>query len=716
MDSDLKDFVKTQISSLSDADPEILADYILALITEAKPSNDNKNSLKEKLNEFFEDQTDVFIDRLFNHLDKKSGTKNASSNESYQIEGSDDDEEDGDRSFKHRRQKQDKDASRNEYNKRQLSDHEESNTNKMHRPYKPHRDDPTAIEASSGSSYSPYNNNNHSNRRGNRMNGHGRGGKRNYLSKPVCRDYNEKGYCVRGDLCPYDHGSDSIVVDEASTYNNNNRFGANSGNRMMPMVPGTQPFFNIPPNAFGSTEAYDPESGALMQNTMANFPMNLNNGMMPPIPDNILKSMMMIQQQQQQQQQQQGYTAPGGPMRKPHGTGHRNRGGYGNVNNDKMNNNNNNRLQQQQQNHRQQQTALVIDNIPQEMCDMTKINEYFKKFGTIINIKLQLQKAIVQFNTHAEAEAAYSSPDAIFDNRFVKVYWYKEGDEQPTAEPKPKIQNHWKPQPPPPSVTHNEPDPNEVAAKAAELAKLREEKQKKRQEQMKAVLDAQKQREQLLQEKIDEQKKLLAKLSDTSLTPAAKEELLATLKKIASDINISKTTTTPTPTTATATPATTNATVSVGNSNESPDQLKEKLAKLEAEAASLGISPDGSNRLSNYPSVRGGGSFYGYRGGWPRVARGGIKRSLDNRPTKILIKNIPENINKDELQQHFQQFGNLVSFDNNQNDFIAHYSQRYEAEKAMVIGSKLLAGQLTLSWYTNTTPVSQNTLDQESKV
>lgn len=29
-----------------------------------------------------------------------------------------------------------------------------------------------------------------------------------------CRDYDEKGYCMRGDLCPYDHGADPVVLEE----------------------------------------------------------------------------------------------------------------------------------------------------------------------------------------------------------------------------------------------------------------------------------------------------------------------------------------------------------------------------------------------------------------------------------------------------------------------------------------------------------------------
>ncbi|XP_028406262.1 RNA-binding protein 26-like [Dendronephthya gigantea] len=31
-----------------------------------------------------------------------------------------------------------------------------------------------------------------------------------------CRDYDEKGYCMRGELCPYDHGNDPLVVEDVN--------------------------------------------------------------------------------------------------------------------------------------------------------------------------------------------------------------------------------------------------------------------------------------------------------------------------------------------------------------------------------------------------------------------------------------------------------------------------------------------------------------------
>lgn len=31
--------------------------------------------------------------------------------------------------------------------------------------------------------------------------------------RPRCRDYDEKGFCIRGDLCDFDHGNDPVIVD-----------------------------------------------------------------------------------------------------------------------------------------------------------------------------------------------------------------------------------------------------------------------------------------------------------------------------------------------------------------------------------------------------------------------------------------------------------------------------------------------------------------------
>ena len=34
--------------------------------------------------------------------------------------------------------------------------------------------------------------------------------------RPRCRDYDEKGFCLRGDLCKFDHGMDAVVLEDAA--------------------------------------------------------------------------------------------------------------------------------------------------------------------------------------------------------------------------------------------------------------------------------------------------------------------------------------------------------------------------------------------------------------------------------------------------------------------------------------------------------------------
>uniref|UniRef100_A0A8C5GXH1 C3H1-type domain-containing protein n=1 Tax=Gouania willdenowi TaxID=441366 RepID=A0A8C5GXH1_GOUWI len=34
-----------------------------------------------------------------------------------------------------------------------------------------------------------------------------------------CRDYDEKGFCMRGDMCPFDHGSDPVIVEDVNLPN-----------------------------------------------------------------------------------------------------------------------------------------------------------------------------------------------------------------------------------------------------------------------------------------------------------------------------------------------------------------------------------------------------------------------------------------------------------------------------------------------------------------
>ncbi|KAJ3373105.1 hypothetical protein GGF31_001092 [Allomyces arbusculus] len=75
---------------------------------------------------------------------------------------------------------------------------------------------------------------------------------------------------------------------------------------------------------------------------------------------------------------------------------------------------------------RDPQPAIVVDQIPTEHCNAAQINEFFARFGRIENLQVfeQERRAIITFATVDEAKAAHGSPDPIFGNRFIKVFFY----------------------------------------------------------------------------------------------------------------------------------------------------------------------------------------------------------------------------------------------------------------------------------------------------
>lgn len=40
------------------------------------------------------------------------------------------------------------------------------------------------------------------------------------VKKERCNSYDQKGYCLQGDLCPFEHGADRIVMDRSNRNNN----------------------------------------------------------------------------------------------------------------------------------------------------------------------------------------------------------------------------------------------------------------------------------------------------------------------------------------------------------------------------------------------------------------------------------------------------------------------------------------------------------------
>lgn len=72
--------------------------------------------------------------------------------------------------------------------------------------------------------------------------------------------------------------------------------------------------------------------------------------------------------------------------------------------------------------------TLELRSIPQGLNSITHLNDHFAKFGKINNIMVEHEgspdAALVTFSSYSEANAAYRSTEAVLNNRFIKVFWH----------------------------------------------------------------------------------------------------------------------------------------------------------------------------------------------------------------------------------------------------------------------------------------------------
>lgn len=278
-------------------------------------------------------------------------------------------------------------------------------------------------------------------------------------------------------------------------------------------------------------------------------------------------------------------------------------------------------------------TTIVVQNIPLEYFTDENIREYFSQFGTILDVSMQAPDpvAIVKFDTWYTAHAAWSSPKVIFDNRFVKVFWYKDETESGSTPANGKTKKI-KPDPGAngdgsldDDTPEAEPfDMDEFLRKQEEAQKAHEEKTKKREELERQRQELEERQKELRARQLEEKRKLQAKL--TNKGSDSPSETADGPKKPVSQT----------------------------------EALRAQLAALEEEANVLGIDPDAVK--DEFPSwntrgrgrgsrgYRGRGRYYpgAYRGGHSFQGRGGIEArhaayavySLDNRPKIIALSGV----------------------------------------------------------------------------
>ncbi|KAK4985920.1 hypothetical protein LTR50_005646 [Elasticomyces elasticus] len=380
-----------------------------------------------------------------------------------------------------------------------------------------------------------------------------------------CHDYDNKGFCARGASCPYDHGNDAVIAT---------------------------PGMNI------GSEEYDPTNAALM-----NVP-NAQNGYI-------------------------GSTLAH-PFSETRGS-FRGRG-RGCRTNYRYDRGKRAEFSQAGPNFDRSATTVVIEQIPEDKFNETAVRDFFSEFGTIEEVTMQELRrlAIIRYSDHAAARRAYDSPKVIFDNRFVKVFWYKTGT---LPQPSPYTAGGNGENPKDRQKLGNDEDmgvddtpEEEKPIDPAEFAKKQEEAQRAHEAKLVKLKEAETQRadlEKKVKAQADERAKLLERLA---VKTKAKVDGVSGANGNGQN-------------------ADGKANAADDKKNVSTERLRAKLAELKKLAESIGLPPD-DDTWGGMPTRGRGGS----RGHWrpyasrgvsvfshARGGRGGAVMRLDNRPKTVAV-------------------------------------------------------------------------------
>ncbi|XP_059079466.1 zinc finger protein swm-like [Tigriopus californicus] len=531
--------------------------------------------------------------------------------------------------------------------------------------------------------------------------------------RPRCRDYDEKGFCMRGDMCKFDHGNDAVVLEDTVVPGASSGVPAYQPSSVTsvyaePYVPTGHPPVSLPPLHI-PPPGYNPGGNARKRG------LDDHHTAYPPAKQSVHDRLGAYNRAHRGGRGSRGRGGRGG------GVHHVGSGGSGS-------------------------TQIAVRNIPPEMNNIAHLNNHFARFGSLVNIQVQFEddpgSALVTFSNPEDAGTAYNSPDAVLSNRFIKMHFYYNRDEGHKfgghkSNPRQEVQ-----------VEEPEKTPEEIEAqekrkaeeKAAAIAavkknqemleqktRLKREQEEKQKENYKKVIELHKSKQDLLQKLINEQKNVIETIESKkgSLKPEEKASMMAVVKQLSASIEKAR--------------EDVKQMMQVVSPRKGPGELQKAL--LDAELELFQAQQDGSEsvesiqrrvnqlrvesaKTGNLPtshSHRGGmrGGFRGrVRGYFAPRFRGGRGRgrgargfmgagvtTVDRRPTKIQVSGY-EIDEKDVAVDHFRKFGEVIALSDEEGDdhFTVQYKTRREAEMAFKNGKYFGDKELSLSWSANPVP------------
>ncbi|XP_039249169.2 RNA-binding protein 26-like [Styela clava] len=829
----LRIWLVKRLTPMCDADPSALAKYVIALIKKDKTEEELRKLCEDQLEVFLQTETNAFVSDLFETLESKSYVENEkeettppSTTETQEIPGLGDIKEPK-KATKRRLQRPSpiRHRSRSPYDRRRRFKRSRSPRERRRR-YRSHSGSPKKIRFSPkrrspirrSRSRSPY-------RRGRRTrslsSSRSRSSSRSpdssrqrltssndrIVKKKRCWDFEQKGFCILADNCPYDHGANPVVVDDSAI--------SSTGRPKITPITAPPPLVGPPPAPPIKPNVPPPMMPPFLPPPPPGFPVP-PPGLRPPIPPpmpppppggGIRIPPPGLPPPPPRSQPPPGYNpeAPAmtyrpsmisniAPPRIPGiennlppnivrmGNPPPNDGGFvkrtiynnappGVQNTGVVNNFNNN-------------TKLIIRKIPPLLNNITKLNEHFSQFGAINNIQVRFENdpqcALVEYANVNSARAAKRDTGAVMNNRFIMVHWFNpqasngrgpssQTQQRPSVKerlgilPNPSQLKYTAPvkdqkvaanesvvaegtifrtisnpdaqssaSPSVPDTASSVPKtPKDNSATRARVQQAQQATKEKLLARQKLVMlkkiELQKQKRELLQAQMQQQKLFLNKIKESkNMPPGEKLKLLESLKTLTASIDKLRTSLkgenirTPQTEVKEKQKLTQKELLdaeldlyNASSTGENTVNLKQKLNQLKMEASSLGLV----NAYKGYqPAQRGRGrGAYMHRAKAPRVFS--ASANLDRRPRELRITGFHDD-EKDELVSHLARFGEIENFvfDEDGITCTVKFSSRAQAEMASQHGPIFKNRRLIVVWNSGSMPAPQPVPTQVTNV
>ncbi|XP_023735224.1 zinc finger CCCH domain-containing protein 41 isoform X1 [Lactuca sativa] len=507
------------------------------------------------------------------------------------------------------------------------------------------------------------------------------------LTRQRCRDFEEQGFCLRGDMCPMEHGMNRIVVEDVQSLSQFNlSVSLPSANlSIAPAGIGPSPPTITTTNsksshgknikhvvdfsgAAAAADFYDPDQ-----------PLWGNASHMPAGPqpnDSLLLDASPSDNPDHELFVSTGTRsyAQGTSRIKTEENMQKNESGNGRKPSQKA------------------QRTLFLSGIPHQSNKRETLISHFKRFGEVIDIYVPLnsERAFVQFSKREEAEAALMSPDAVMGNRFIKLWWANR-DNIPFKRKDDSLHNDVN-APVPVSVSDSDHPPKPVAVVANGTKEPSPPLQKKL-ENLEVLKEELRKKQEMLDQKRNDFRRKLDKLAkqttflkgEVAPEQAAKKQKSGGLAESTKAASSDRDTILPSPPDDVA--ANTNSSKSVGPTQ--PQNYKTTPLGLSA----LKESPKLNLKLQSSVAVT--------------VRNHRFK--LDNRPTAFkIIPPLPDGLaHVSVLKEHFSAYGDFSKVQLDLDDDIIktcatiYFTSRHAAEKAFLNGKKWKAHNLHFTWLIN---------------